>query len=134
MIARLVSKKKFQQGFSLIEVLVAMVILSVVGLAVANNTIKSYSFMKRSIRNSLATQLALDKLEMVSAVNPTTLDSSDNTVETSVISKNISFTRTTTITVNSDNSRTVTVEVNGNTESLGGRAIYTNRLSLWGNS
>lgn len=90
--------------------------------------------MKRNIRNSVAAQLALDKIEMLSSTDPSTLDSSDNQTESPLVSKNISFKRVTTITVNDDNSRTVTVEVTNLKNILGGHAIFTNRFSLWGNS
>ena len=117
-------------GFSLIEVLVAMALLSVVMLSLSYNVIVSYRLMKRNERNSIAQQLAFEKMEQLAAVRPLSLSSANDLTETKVRS-NISFTRTTTVLVNTDTSRTVTVSVNNNVHSLGGSASVTNTFVSW---
>lgn len=120
-----------ERGFTVIEVLVSIVILGVVGLAVAMNTIKSYTFLKRGIRNSYAAQLALDKIETLAAKDPSTLSSANNQTESGLSWRNVKFNRTTTITVNSDGSRTISVSVTGANKSLGGKANMVSTLPLW---
>ena len=122
-----------ESGFSIMEVMVAIVLLAFIGLASARNSIMSMSTLKRSIRNSIATQLAIEKIEELGSVDPTTLDSTDNSSETGITQDNISFSRTTTILVNADLSRSVTVVVAPNDENLGGSYTATSRFPLWGN-
>ena len=118
-------------GFSLIEVLVSISILAVVGLAVATSTIRSYVFLKQSTRSSLASQLALDKIEMLATVDPTTLTAANNSTEPSVNRNGVTFSRSTVITVNSDGSRTATVTVLP-LSGTGGRATFTTTFAQWG--
>lgn len=122
-----------ERGFSIVEVLVSISILAVVGLSIASSTINSYVFLKRSFRSSLASQLALDKLELLATVNPDTLTTANNSTETNLKRDSVTFTRTTTITVNADNSRTVSVSVSS-TSGSGGKASFTTTLPQWGNS
>lgn len=123
-----------ESGFSIVEALVAIVLLAIVGLASAKNSIMSMSTLKRSMRNSIATQLAVEKLEELGSIDPINLDATDNLVEAAVTQDNISFNRTTTIVVNADQSRSITVVVAANDENLGGSYTATSRFSLWGNT
>ncbi len=125
---------KKDAGFSLLEVLVAMMLLAVIGLAVAYNTVRSYSLMKRGLRHSYATQLALDKLEELEAISPINLTSANNSTESAVSINNVFFTRTVSITVNADSSRTVIVTVMPNEVGVGGITSYTSNMPLWANS
>lgn len=127
------NRMRSEAGFSIMEVMVAVVILALVGLASAKNSIMSMSTFKRSMRNSIAMQLAVEKLEELGSVNPTTLDNSDDSTEANVVEDNITFTRVTQVTQNADESRTVTVTVNANDADLGGTYEVTNTFPLWGN-
>ena len=122
-----------ESGFTIMEVLVAIVLLAFIGLASARNSIMSMTTLKRSIRNSIATQLAIEKIEELGAVDPTTLDAGDNSTEASIIQDNIEYSRATTVVVNSDQSRSVTVVVTPNDTQLGGSYTTTSRFPLWGN-
>lgn len=121
-----------QQGMSLMEVLAAIVLLSIVPLGLTYSTILSYKTIHRNERHSLASQLALDRMEDLAAMNPANLSNALDEVENNLIVENASFTRVTDVTLNPDNSRTVTVTVTGNDPSLGGRATVTSTFALWG--
>jgi len=121
------------KGFTSIELLVAISILSIVALAVSINTVKSFVFLKRGIRTSYATELAQDKIEYFAAMDPTNLSSANNQTETNLVFNKVTFTRTSTVTSNSDGSRTVSVTVSGS-HGLGGRATMATTLPLWRNS
>ena len=123
-----------EKGFSVIEVLVALVILSIVGLAAARNSIMSMVVLKRSIRTSVATQLAIEKLEELGSIDPVSLDSTDNSNETNLLVDKMQFTRTATITVNADGSRSVSVVVTISDAQLGGTHTASSRFPLWGNT
>jgi prepilin-type N-terminal cleavage/methylation domain-containing protein len=121
-----------ERGMSLLESLAAISILSVVGLSLTYSTIASYKLTHRNIRNSVAAQLALEKMEEMAARNPSTLSSADNELEEKVLVDNMSFSRNTEIEVNVDGSRTIFVDVETNNESLGGRSSVVNTFALWG--
>jgi len=123
---------KNERGMSLLESLAAISILSVVGLSLTYSTIASYKLTHRNIRNSVAAQLALEKMEELAARNPSTLSSADNEFEEEVLVDNMAFNRNTEIEVNIDGSRTIFVDVDTNNESLGGRSSMINTFALWG--
>lgn len=122
--------RKSQAGFSLIEVLVAMLILSIVALATASNTIKGFVFFKRNTRQAYASQLALDRLELLAAQDPAILAAS--TSSENITYRNVSFVRTTTIVANSDGSRSIEISVSGT--GLGGKAMFTTTVPARGNT
>lgn len=121
-----------EKGFSLIEVLVGFSILSVVALNITYSSILSYKITKRNIRNSIASQLAHERMEDLAAVSPANLGDTYDETESDLEVENISFTRVTEVTVNADNSRSVTVTVTANAEELGGAAEVSNTFALWG--
>lgn len=121
----------YQSGFSLVEALIAMLVLSVLALGMAHSTILAYKIEKRNLRNSVAQELAVRKMEELAAINPAFLDGNDSASET-VTSDGIPYTRTTSVTVNDDNSRTVTISVAGARAELGGTATIANTFALWG--
>lgn len=119
-----------EAGFTLIEVLAALTILSIVSLSLFRNVATSYQVMRRNERNSVAQQLAFEKMEELAAVRPLNLSSANNVTET--VSRNyITFTRTAAIVVNADKSRTVTVTVTNKKPALGGSATVTNTFVSW---
>ena len=121
-----------QAGFSLLEVLTGISILLVMSLGVAQSSIMSLSTYKRTVRHSLAQQLAIEKLEEFAHKNPTTYDASDSATENNLIESYVKFDRTTTITVGADGSRTVLVTVVAAKSDLGGYASYQSNFPLWG--
>lgn len=123
---------KQERGFSLIEVLVAISVLSILALVVTKSTISSYVFLKRSERASLASQLALDKMESLAAINPVNL-AVGTTTESSLERARVRFDRVTTITANTNGTKTVRVVVES-TSGVGGRSDLTSNFAEWGNS
>ena len=127
------SRNSGEGAFSMLEILVSISLLAVVGLAVATSTIRAYVFLKQSMRSSLASQLALDKIEMLATVNPSTLTTANGGTEPSLLQDGVTFSRITTITVNADGSRTASVVVTSLTRT-GGRATFTTTFPQWGNT
>lgn len=123
-----------QQGFTLLEVLIALLILGIVGMGLAGNTIASLQIVKKTTTNYQASNLALSKIEELSACNPTMLGPSFNSVEPHVSSPGtpMTFTRTTTVTINTaDQSRTVNVVVRSNSSAMPTTAKFTTTFALW---
>ena len=127
-----VNRKGSEAGTGLIDVLVAMLLLSFLGASLSSSTNLSFSAFKRAKRQSLASQLAIETLESLAATNPANLDDADDLVETGISRESVTFNRTTDVTVNADGSRTVTVTVTGAKSKLGGSASYTSTYPMWG--
>lgn len=121
-----------QKGFLLIEVLVAVLLLSIASLSILQSTLMSYKTVIRNQRNSLAQQIALEKMEELAAENPANLGDGFDATEAELVYDSVPFTRVTDVTVNADNSRSVVVTVLANETSLGGTATLSNNFALWG--
>ena len=80
-------------GVSLIEVLVALVIFSIMGLSVAYSTMAKMNAQARNVRNNLALQIAMDSLEQYAAIDPDTLDDTDDSTGVTVQRQGINFLR-----------------------------------------
>lgn len=120
-------------GFTLIEVLVAIVLVAIVSLTTTYSTINAYALYNHSTRAAFARQLAFSAMEELAARNPNTLDQSDSSVESDLRIGEVSYTRNISIVVNDDGSRTVTVAVvNNRTSSI--TAQFSNTFALWGNT
>ena len=121
-----------EAGISLLEVLVALVVLAIISMGVAVSTGRSYSLAKRAIREEIASELARSKLEELLAVDPSSLSAASSLSETGLVSSGISFFRNTVVTVNADNSRHISVTV-APTESDRGKSVtFQQTVSLWG--
>lgn len=121
------------KGFTLIEVLVAIVLVAIVSLTTTYSTINAYALYNHSTRAAFARQLAFSAMEELAARNPSTLDQSDNSVESDLRIGEVSYTRNISIVVNDDGSRTATVTVvNNRTSSI--TAQFSNTFALWGNT
>lgn len=125
--------RRAECGFSMIECLVAVALLSVTALAVTHSTVQSMVLAKRNMRNSMATQLALSKIEEYAAMDPESYTAANSVTGTSIVFDDVTFTRSIAITVNSDSSRTVQVTVRVADASLGGDVTFKDTFPLWGN-
>lgn len=125
--------KTCERGVSVVEVLVAISLLAISGLAVAQSTIRSFATLSQSYRTSVASQIALDKIESLAQLDPSTIQTTSNESKTSITQSGLLFYRSTSITINSDGSRTILVSVTSPT-GLSGKSTLTSTLPLWGNS
>ncbi|WKZ56850.1 MAG: prepilin-type N-terminal cleavage/methylation domain-containing protein [Bdellovibrionota bacterium] len=125
-------RRSGQCGFSIIECMVALTVLAIGALGVARSISNTLSVSKRTMRHSIAMQLASERLEELAAVDPQSLDETDNSAEADMLVDNITFSRTTTVVVNDDQSRTVTVTVAGSVAELGGGVTLSATYPLWG--
>jgi type II secretory pathway pseudopilin PulG len=119
-----------ETGSIILEVLVAIVILSIMGLALVQSILMSLRTREHAVRTSLAMQVASDSLEEVSATNPSML-SDANDRNDQVTRAGVSFTRLIDVTVNADGSRTIDVSVVGTTTKLGGKANLSVTVIPW---
>lgn len=126
-------RQRAEEGFSLMEILIAILIIGVIGLGINMNAISSLQLVKYTELNYIASNLALSKIEELAAQDPVNLDSSDNSVESSVSSSatEITFQRTTTIVVNGDDSRTITVQVQSNSSAVPTQAQFSTTMAVW---
>lgn len=122
-----------ERGFTLIEILVAIVFFGLISVSIASSTIYGMRFQKHAELGNLATNLAVSKIEELSGVDPTTLDAGDNSTETGLVIEGheITFDRETEITVNADGSRTITVSVSSPSVLLLAPVDYTTRFAPW---
>lgn len=125
-------RRKFQNGFSLLEALVALTILATVGLSLSYSMITAIKTSRRAERNSVASQLAFRKMEELAQVNPNNLSNANDLREPSLKVNGIAYTRVTDVTVNPDGSRTVDVTVSPKNDRYGSPVSYRSSFFLWG--
>jgi len=121
-----------EEGFLLIEILVALLLLSIVAAALTLNAITASKTLRKTIRHSVSSQLANTKMEELLAVNPVTLDDSDDLLESGIIVDNIAYDREVDVTVNPDDSRTLVVIVALSGSTTEAVTTLVNSVSLWG--
>ena len=117
----------------MIEVLVALLLIGLISLGIAANAIGSFHILKKTEENYAASNLALSKIEQLSAIPVNELSADDNSVEDSVTvsGMNTIFKRTTTVAVNADSSRTITVKVESLSAKLPTAVTFTTTFSMW---
>ena len=121
------------RGSSLLELLVAISLFSIVGISLIRSSTVSHNSLARSSRDSQLMQIALDTLESYYTIDPISLDNSDDMSDT--ISKDsLIFNRAVDITVNSDGSRTVTVNVSRARSAIPSSETISNTFALQGSS
>jgi prepilin-type N-terminal cleavage/methylation domain-containing protein len=122
-----------QAGVGLIEVLVALVLIGIMSLGIAANTIGAIQIAKKTETNYAASNLALSKVEQLSAFRVADLTSANSSVEDniSVPGMNTKFKCTTTVTVNSDQSRTIHVKVESVNAKIPTRVNFETTFSIW---
>ena len=121
---------KCQRGLTVMEVLVAVLMLSIMGLGLVQSSLLTAHARAVNIRNSVATQIAEETLEKYVAVDPSTL--TDVSEQTTTQNKDgINFTQKLSIASSADGSKLVTVEVQAN-PVIGAGATLTLRVMPWG--
>ena len=130
---RLRHQEMAESGITLMEVLVAIVLLAIMAAAGISNLIVALKTAKYTEVNFAANSLAISKVEEISAIDVGSLDASYNEVESEVVWSDLSltFTRTTTIEVNGDDSRTVDVSVVSNSPDVATNVNFSTTLALW---
>ena len=122
-----------QRGSSMLEVLVATLILAIIGLTVTLSAISGIRFQKVSEIGNIAMNLAVSKAEELSGVRIDLLTDSYDATESNLLltGHKISFKRVTDVTVNSDGSRTIAITVSSDSRYLPQPARYTTTFAPW---
>ena len=115
------------------EVIIAMVLITIVGVSMSFGVVTSLVAMKKVEMNNAASGLAISKIEELAAVEVSHLDSTYSEAESAVLVDgiDISFTRVTNVQVNADNSRTVAVTVSSNSTTVPTEVAMSSRFALW---
>lgn len=121
-----------EAGVSLIEVLASILISSIIALGILKSAITANTTSARSIRDNIAMQLAIEKMEEFSRTDPSTLDDADDLSESGVTRDAYSFERVTDVTVEADGTRTVNIVVTSNATKTGSAVTIENSFALWG--
>ena len=122
-----------EDGFFMIETLVAISIFAVVALAFTSSAVLGLKMRLRSLHRSVASDIASDMIEEKALADPASL-AAGTTTDTYTWPNNtrMRFQRVQTVTVASDGSRTVAVTVIDLNNSIGGSVQLTTTLSPWG--
>ena len=128
-----VSQIHSEEGFTILSVLVAVVLVAIISLALSRNTMASMKIMRLTEINNFASNLAVSKIEEIASRASSEIDSSLDEVESNVSFPNtdITFRRTTTVTVNGDDTRTITVDVASNSSVIPTSVTFSTGLSVW---
>ena len=108
-------------------------LLPVIGIGLARSSLMSINARDLAVRNSTASQIAMDTLEQYSSKDPVTLTANDSISDT-VLRKRERFARTIKIVVNADTSRTISVDVASSTPRVRGTASLSIQLAPWGSA
>ena len=106
-------RRQGEQGATLLEVLVATLLLMITGAGILANMLYSMQTSKFIEANHAASSLAADRMEQLAAVDILDLNSAYNEDNVAVTwpGLDLDFVRTTVVTTNSDGSRTAVVNV-----------------------
>lgn len=113
-----------EAGVTLIELVVAIVLMELAFLAIADSTRTSLIHFKRSLRETYATELAIEKMEELAAKDP--VDISEDGETENITRRTVKFVRSVEVSVRPDKSRLVTVSVLPEQPALGGKCILSN--------
>ena len=113
------NNKTDQQGFTLLELLITIVLIGILGMGISMSLITTMKVYESNKVDRAANTLAGSKLEQLLAIKPDLLDDSDDSSETglSISGTNITFSRTVDITVESNGSRSISVTVESENNS-----------------
>src|SRR5690606_15219646 len=123
-------RRKGQAGFSVVEVMFCVVLLGIVALGLSNASVIAIRANNISAHNSIAAQLAIERLEEFASSDPAFIVADTTLSETSIVRDGRAFDRTTSIIINPDRSRTVTVTVDSVALEDGGRTTISNTFAL----
>ena len=127
---RVIKQNKNEDGFLLLEALVGILLLGIMGAAVAEATNFGLRMRDKAVNDAIAAQIAQETIEDFAAIDPNTLDDGE-VYEDSVERDGTTFAAETTVTVNDDSSRTLSVSVNTGAQVLGGKINMTHTLMSW---
>ena len=127
---------KNEAGIGILEVLLSIVVLSLIAVALGSSTMTTaLHTYKLTQARTAASNLCMDKVEMLASINPQSMDNtSHDATESSVTAtgfSNTTFTRTTDVVVNADDSRTVTVNVTSNNSSWPASTEFVSTFTRW---
>ncbi|MCB0336433.1 MAG: prepilin-type N-terminal cleavage/methylation domain-containing protein [Bdellovibrionales bacterium] len=121
-----------EAGVTLIELLVAFAIFSVIALAFTFNSSQAHRTIDHSNRHAGMQQLAIEKIEELSAINPILLNDTYDDTESDLDIDGIEYERITDITINANGSRTIDVTINAENSSRATQFTLSHTISLWG--
>lgn len=124
---------KGQEGYTLIELLVGMLLIAIISMAVMRNTTGALWASKLTEVNHIASSLAISKAEELAAQEAQNI-AATATTETNLThaGSNITFTRTTTVTVNADNSRDIVIVVSSENPNVPTTVTFQTTFVPWG--
>ena len=122
-----------ESGVTLIEVLVATLLLMITGGAILANMLYSMQSSKFIEANHAASSLAADRLEQLAAVEIGDLDDTFDETDTTVTwpGLDLGFVRSTDVTVNSDGSRTAVVTVKTTDFVMPTKVTFQDNFYAW---
>lgn len=118
------------RGSSLVEVLFALALLSILALNSLRGSLVSFSTTHKAVRNNVVNLLAMEAMEQLMILDPEAL-TEDETTDI-VTYNNLQYTRTINITVEEDRTRTITVTVSANSVTVPATITITDSLALRG--
>ena len=121
-----------EHGAALLDVLIALVLISLISAGLTLNSITASQALLKLQRKIYSQQLAQSKLEEFAMIDPSLLDDSYDDLELGVQAEGIDFVRQVDVTVNADGSRSVEVSVAPASTSPNGGVTLTNRFVEWG--
>lgn len=122
-----------ESGFLIIELMVALVVLAIVGLAITSSAYSGLRFQKQAEIGNFARNIAVSRLEELAGIPTSSLSSSYNETNTAVTvtGTNVPFQRTTTVSINADGSKTVTVAVSSSSALLTQTVTLSTQFAAW---
>ena len=130
---RLNSVRNHEDGSTLIEAMVGILLLAIMGLTVTWSSMMSMRYQKVSEIGNLAMNLAVSKAEQLSGVRIDLLTNAYDSTENNLTINGhaITFKRVTDISVNSDGSRTISIVVSSDSRYLPRPARYSTTFAPW---
>lgn len=125
------NKENNEAGFSMLDVLLAMMFLGIVLSTYARNSVSTYQGVDKTARYANALSIAEQNLEALIQVNPLTLDNTDDVTDT-VIQDNITYSRDIDITVNANGSRFIEIEIESISANQKAEVRLEHTAALWG--
>ncbi len=120
-------------GFLMLELMVAMLVLAVVGLAITTSAYTGLRFQKQAEIGNFARNIAVSRIEELAGIPTGTLSNAQNETLTPVtaLGTSVQFQRSTSVVSNADGSKTVTVTVSSTSNLLSKAATITTQFAAW---